>query len=110
LISVISKLFELIILEICKEYLGTHKLQFEFKKNSGCNHAVFVMTEVIKYYIENGSNVFLSALDLTKAFDRVYHSQTLQTLHSFIRKTHSAVGGFDTGKLLLQIDKPSSLE
>ena len=71
LTSVISKLFELIILEICKEYLVTHELQFGFKKNSGCNHAIFVMTEMIIYYLENGSNVFLSELDLTKAFESI---------------------------------------
>jgi len=47
LTSVISKLFELHILEICEEYLVTHELQFGFKKNSGCNHAIFVMTDQI---------------------------------------------------------------
>lgn len=80
LTSVISKLFELIILEICEEYLVTHEMQFGFKKNSGCNHAIFVMTEVIKYYLENGSSVFLSALDLTKAFDKVNHYKLFTAL------------------------------
>ena len=96
--SVISKLFELIILEICEEYLVTHDLQFGFKKNSGCNQAIFVLTEVIKYYLDNGSNVFLSALDLTKTFDKVNHFKLFTAL--FEKRIPSWVI-FSTGELVL---------
>ena len=80
LIPVISKLFELVILEVGKEYFNTDELQFGFKAGSGCSHAIFLMTETIKYFLEKGSSVFVAALDLKKAFDRVSHLKLFTTL------------------------------
>jgi hypothetical protein len=80
LIALISKLFELVLLDICEERLVTSDLQFGFKANSGCNHAIFVMTEVVKYFLDNGNSVFLAALDLKKAFDRVNHFKLFTSL------------------------------
>jgi hypothetical protein len=47
LISVISELFELVLLELRAPYLTTHDLQFGFKKGMGCNNAIFVFQETI---------------------------------------------------------------
>ena len=63
LIPVISKLFELVIIEICKPYLHTDDLQFGFKEGLGCANAVFVLNETVKYFTSKGSSVFSAALD-----------------------------------------------
>lgn len=80
LIALISKLFELVILDICEDYLVTSNLQFGFKVNSGCNHAIFMMTEVVKYFLDNGNSVFMATLDLKKAFDKVNHFKLFTSL------------------------------
>ena len=46
----------------------------------GCNNAIFVLRNVIEYFNERGSNVYLASLDALKAFDRVNHFQLYQTL------------------------------
>jgi len=48
-------------------------LQFGFKKNMGCSHAIFVLQQCTEYFLQQGSNVYMAALDTTKAFDRVNH-------------------------------------
>ena len=40
LIPVISKLFELVLLEICEESLMCDELQFGYKKGIGCSEAI----------------------------------------------------------------------
>jgi len=39
-----------------------------------------VLRNVIEYFNERGSNVYLASLDASKAFDRVNHFQLYQTL------------------------------
>jgi len=48
-------------------------LQFVFKQKSSCSHAVFLLKQVTDYFMTRGSNVYLTALDARKAFDRVHH-------------------------------------
>ena len=70
LIPVISKLFELVILDISQEFLVTDDLQFGFKQNSSCSHAIFTMTDTIQYFLNNGNSVFVAALDLKQLLIR----------------------------------------
>jgi len=49
--------------------------QFGFRTGHGCNNAIFVLRNVIEYFNERGSNVYLASLDASKAFDRVNHFQ-----------------------------------
>ena len=58
----------------------TPNLQFGFKKNLSCSHAIFVLTQVVDYFISHGSNVYLASLDATKAFDRVHHIKLFNKL------------------------------
>ena len=51
--------------------MSTDKLQFGFKSNSSCSHAIFTLRTVINHYVKSGSTVTLCALDMSKAFDRV---------------------------------------
>ena len=70
---VISKLFELCILDRYCDYFETSEHQFGFKKQLSCCHVVYSVRNVIDSYIENGSTVNICALDLSKAFDRMNH-------------------------------------
>ena len=49
-------------------------------KKIGCSNAIFVLRNVIEYFNERGSNVYLASLDASKAFDRVNHFQLYVTL------------------------------
>jgi len=53
--------------------METSDLQFGFKKNLGCSHAVFALRQCVEYFVSRGSTVFLAALDAKRAFDRVNH-------------------------------------
>jgi len=68
---IISKLIESILMNIFSQYLSTDNLQFCFKNNSSCSHAVFTLRTVIDHYVKSGSTVTLCALDISKAFDKV---------------------------------------
>ena len=67
-------------MDLCEDCLCTDDSQFGFKKGTGCTNALFVLTETVKYFIENGSSTFLAALDLKKAFDRVNHFKLFTAL------------------------------
>ena len=49
LIPVISKLFELNLLDMCEQFLGCYELQFGFKKGIGCSEAIFALRSTIDY-------------------------------------------------------------
>ena len=70
---VISKLFELCVLERYSDYFDTSDHQFGFKKTLSCSHVIYSVRTVIENFISNGSTVNLCALDLSKAFDRMNH-------------------------------------
>lgn len=73
LVPIISKLFELVMLEICAPYLITDDLQFGFKSGLGCNNAIFVLHKTVEHFLSKGSSIFAASLDIRKAFDRVNH-------------------------------------
>ena len=67
LIPVISKLFEIILVELCAPFLHTDNLQFGFKK-SGCTNAIFLLEEAVNHFVSNGSSVYAASLDIKKSF------------------------------------------
>ena len=73
MIPVISKLFELVIIEICEQFLSCDELQFGFKKGVGCSEEYFALHSTIDYFKNRGSSIFVAALDISKAFDTVNH-------------------------------------
>ena len=69
-----SKLFEHVLKEVFYIHLKTSHLQFGFKKRSSTVHALHCLKETVNYYVNNGSRVFCTFLDASKAFDRLVHS------------------------------------
>jgi Reverse transcriptase (RNA-dependent DNA polymerase) len=77
---VIYKIFEICLSEKFGHFLSSHGLQFGFKKGSGSSSAIFVIQQVIKYFTKCSSNVNVSSLDATKAFDYVDHAIIIDKL------------------------------
>ena len=48
---VVSKLFELVLMNDLQSYLQSDELQLGFKRNSGCSHAIFALRSVIPVII-----------------------------------------------------------
>jgi len=82
LTPVISKLFESVLLGVYGDYLISDPLQFGFKKNSSCNHALFSFVESVKYFTKRGSKTHCAFLDASKAFDKVLINGLLSKLIS----------------------------
>ena len=77
---VISKLFEVVLLSMCNDALKTDSLQFGFKDKVGTVDAIFALTSTIKHFTDRGSSVYLSSMDIRKAFDRVNHYKMYMSL------------------------------
>ena len=71
---ILSKLFEHVLKIVFMDSLMTSPYQFGFKKKSSTVHALHCLRETVDYYVNNGSRVFCSFLDASKAFDRLVHS------------------------------------
>jgi len=52
-------------------YLNNDPLQFGFKTDSGCNHALFTFSESVKFYNKRGSKAYCVFIDASKFFDKV---------------------------------------
>ena len=71
--SLPAKLFEYAIQIKTSKYLKTDDLQFGFKGKTSTSHALYSLDSTVNYFNRNGSSVFVSFLDCTKAFDRISH-------------------------------------
>ena len=79
LIPVISKL-ELVLLEVCEQFLSCDELQFGFKKEVGCSVTIFALRGTIDYFKDRGSSISVAALDISKEFDTVNHFKLYASL------------------------------
>jgi len=70
---IMSKLFELVLMETHSDFFVSDNLQFGFKKNLGCSNAVFALRQCVQYFNSRSSNVYIASLDASKAFDRINH-------------------------------------
>jgi hypothetical protein len=75
IMPVISKLFEIILLNILNPYLNSCNSQFGFKKGHSCSHAVYSVRKTVDYFTNLNSTVNLCTLDISKAFDKVNHAK-----------------------------------
>jgi Reverse transcriptase (RNA-dependent DNA polymerase) len=77
---VISKIFEGCLLLKFQPFLYSSDLQLGFKKDIGCGPALFMFQQTVKYFRSLNSTVFVTAVDASKAFDRINHFTLLQKL------------------------------
>ena len=66
-------MFEYLLLDKFGHYLETDNLQFGYKRAHSTSHAIYILKECVNYYTTHGSNVLVSLLDCSKAFDTVSH-------------------------------------
>ena len=71
--SIIGKVLELLILNSNKDILRSCDLQFGFKSKHSTTQCTFVLNEVIKYFNNKNTDVFVMMLDASKAFDHVHY-------------------------------------
>ena len=71
--TVSSKVLELIIIDKYADFLQTSDNQFGFKKKHSTDQCIFILKEVIEYYNNANSPVYVCFLDASKAFDRLNH-------------------------------------
>ena len=74
IISIISKVFQHVLLSLCEDVLYTDELQFGFKKAMSCTDAIFTLRTAVSQFNAKGSTVYLAELDIKKAFDSVNHN------------------------------------
>jgi hypothetical protein len=80
LVPVISKVLEGVISAVCLSCFDTDDHQFGFKKGKGCTDAIYLFTTTVDHFIDHGSSVFVAALDISKAFDKVDHNKLFTLL------------------------------
>ena len=79
-INVLVKIFEYCLLSKVENYFVTHDLQFGFTVGGGCGNAIFILRSVVEYFAEHGNSIYMSVLDILKAYDRVNHCLLLLKL------------------------------
>jgi len=72
---VISKVFEVRLLDKFGSTLESNDLQLGFKKKLGCEPCVYLLQNVTDYFACKSSPVFIASLDASKAFDRINHEK-----------------------------------
>ena len=69
--TLLSKLFDHCIIGNQYDSLRSDDLQFAYKSKISAIYCVNSVNETVNYYINNSSKVYVCALDVSKAFDRV---------------------------------------
>lgn len=68
----LSIIFESILLDKMSVLKNFNNNQFGYRRFTSCKHAYFTVNEVINYYNQNGSKVYVVSLDASKAFDKLW--------------------------------------
>ncbi len=63
-----------------KKNLCMSHMQYAFKGQHGTTICTLAMKETFKYYLKNGSDVYLCLIVASKSFDRVRHDMLFQFL------------------------------
>ena len=78
--SIFGKVLDNVIITAHKEVLSTCDMQFGFKKGHSTTQCTFNVEEIIKYYNNSNSSVYVMMLDASQAFDRINYVQLFNTL------------------------------
>ena len=58
----------------------TNQFGFGFKRNTSCNHSIFVVKETILKHTMNKSSCRIASLDAEKAFDKLWRAGLFKKL------------------------------
>ena len=78
--SALLKLFERILIDKYGGYFQSSHCQFSYKAKVSTEDAVSSIKETVRYYNDEGSDVFCAFLDSSKAFDKVVHEEAFLEL------------------------------
>ena len=79
--SLLSKIFDNVVIERQQDFLSTSNYQFGFKAKSSTVLCTTMVNETIQYCIKNGGqSVYLLLLDASKAFDKVSYEKLFELL------------------------------
>ena len=76
----ISKMIDYVIMQLIKDKMVTSAYEFGYKENFSTSLYSFLFSETRQYYRSKNSNVYMTLLDCTKAFDRIQHTKLFKTL------------------------------
>ena len=76
--SLILKIFDWVI--ILLDRLNLDDLQFSYQPNVSTNMCTWMAIETIQYFLRNGSEVLICAMDMSKEFDKVKHGLLFRKL------------------------------
>ena len=80
LATVLSKVFERILLKRLEKYVSLEDNQFGFRQKLSTDLCIFVLKECLRFYTTHGSNMYVCFLDATAAFDRISHAKLFEKL------------------------------
>ena len=80
-LSNVSKVFEKLILELLAPVISINPLQGGFRPGYSCLHSAFVLQETIQSLRDQKKKAYVAFLDVSKAFDTVWHEGLLLKLH-----------------------------
>ncbi len=78
--SLLLKLFDWVVIILFGDKLNLDEKQFSYQPRISTNMCTWMVSETIDYYSRNGSDVYMCAMDMSKAFDRVKHSTLFKKL------------------------------
>ncbi len=78
--SILGKVLDNIILLKYNDVFNTSDMQYGFKKRHSTNQCTFVVSETVQYYLNNDTNVYVTLLDASRAFDRVNYVKLFRLL------------------------------
>ena len=78
--SLLLKIFDWVVIILFSEALKLDDLQFGYQAGCSTSMATCMVLENIRYFLRNGSEVFVCLMDMTKAFDMIQHSVLFKKL------------------------------
>ena len=78
--SLLLKIFDWVVISLYGTELELDERQFSYQPGISTNMCTWMVTETVDFFTRNGSEVFLCAMDMSKAFDRVKHSTLFNKL------------------------------
>jgi hypothetical protein len=78
--SLFGKIFDAYVLTRYDTLLASSNLQFDFKAGFSTSMCSMILKETLEHYRRNGSFVYCTMLDATKAFDRVEYCKLVRLL------------------------------